>query len=276
MSATAGISYYLENSFINHVFRNTSMTSGSNTWVALYTSNPTKGDTGTEVASTNGYARAFIKSIESDASPWLIESNHAYNNHRITFPSPTGSWGTITHWGLRDAPTGGNLYFYGPITSGSFLIETGNDVYVTPNSLDIYYYVGIYLSDKLLGHALNNVSYSSPGSSIYGALYFLTTSSDGVGEEEVSGSGYGRQQMINWITPTSGSTYNISGSTVFCSDASANWEREIRWMGLRDSISEGNLLWSFYLDPSNTPAGIVQLHDKYVINEGQVSITIPT
>jgi len=39
------------------------------------------------------------------------------NNGSITFPSPSASWGTVTHFGIWDASTGGNLLFHGALTT---------------------------------------------------------------------------------------------------------------------------------------------------------------
>jgi hypothetical protein len=39
------------------------------------------------------------------------------NNIAITFPTATGSWGTVTYFGIYDASTAGNLVGYGALTS---------------------------------------------------------------------------------------------------------------------------------------------------------------
>jgi hypothetical protein len=121
----AEFSNYLENALINAVLRNTSYTSPTTTYLALYTSNPTDADTGTEV-SGGSYARQAI----TFAAP---SNGVTTNSSAIEFPTATGSWGTITHVGIRDASTAGNLLFHTPLdvskTIGSgdiFRISTGN------------------------------------------------------------------------------------------------------------------------------------------------------
>ena len=49
------------------------------------------------------------------------------NGSEISFPEATGDWGTVTHFFLADAITGGNLLVYGEINSGSGKAIETND-----------------------------------------------------------------------------------------------------------------------------------------------------
>lgn len=113
----AAMSNYLENALINAVLRNSSYTSPSVVYVGLYTSDPTDANTGTEV-SGGSYAR---KAVTFGAPSNGASSNSAL----IEFNQATGNWGTVTHMGILDASTGGNLLFHGALTS-SKVIETGD------------------------------------------------------------------------------------------------------------------------------------------------------
>ena len=121
----AEFSNYLENALISAVLRNTSYTSPATVYVSLYTSDPTDADTGTEVTG-GSYART---SVTFGAPSNGVSTNSA----DITFPTATASWGTVTHIGIHDASTSGNLLFHTPldtaktIDSGDiFKISTGN------------------------------------------------------------------------------------------------------------------------------------------------------
>ena len=121
----AEFSNYLEDALINATLRNTAYTSPTTVYVSLYTSDPTDADTGTEV-SGGSYART---SVTFDAPSNGVTQNSA----DVTFPTSTASWGTVTHIGIHDASTAGNLLFYTVldtsknIDSGDiFKIETGN------------------------------------------------------------------------------------------------------------------------------------------------------
>jgi hypothetical protein len=47
------------------------------------------------------------------------------NSAAVEFDQATGSWGTITHMGLYDASTSGNLLFHGALTA-SKVIDAGD------------------------------------------------------------------------------------------------------------------------------------------------------
>ena len=121
----AEFSNYLENAVINAVLRATTYTSPATVYVSLYTSDPTDADSGTEV-SGGSYARTAV----TMGAP---SNGVTTNSADVTFPTATASWGTVTHIGIHDASTAGNLLFHTPldtsktIDSGDiFKITTGN------------------------------------------------------------------------------------------------------------------------------------------------------
>lgn len=122
----AEISNYLENKLLDHVLRNTSYTSPTTVYVGLYTSNPDEGNTGTEV-SGGSYARQSLS--VTTASGGVVTSSAD-----VTFPQATGSWGTISHIGLLDALTSGNLLMYTALTT-SKAIESGDVLKIASGSL---------------------------------------------------------------------------------------------------------------------------------------------
>ncbi|MFD2330673.1 hypothetical protein ACFSR7_15580 [Cohnella sp. GCM10020058] len=104
----ANISNFLATAILNQVFRNTNYTRPTTVYVALYTSNPTAADTGTEV-SGGAYARQAV----AFAAPAAVSGKQTIKNSAdITFPTATADWGNITHVGIRDALTGGNLLYF--------------------------------------------------------------------------------------------------------------------------------------------------------------------
>lgn len=94
-----------------------SATAGS-LYVALYTTDPTDADTGTE-ATYISYARV---AVARSVAGWTVTGNTAKNAVAITFPTSGGTDNTITHFGVRTAITGGDLVGSGALTS-SLLIE---------------------------------------------------------------------------------------------------------------------------------------------------------
>jgi len=126
----SALSNYLENALVNHVLRNTAYSSpGANIYVALYTSDPTDADSGTEV-SGGSYARV-------QCSNWNAPSNGAVTNTAdITFPQATADWGTVTHVGIRDAASGGNLLFHGALTA-SKTVNNGDTFKFNASNLSV-------------------------------------------------------------------------------------------------------------------------------------------
>ena len=124
----AEMSNYLENALINATLRNTSYTSPSSSYLALYTSDPTDADTGTEVSGTS-YAR---QAITFGAPSNGVSTNSA----AIEFPQAGGSWGTVTHVGIRDASTSGNLLYHTALDA-SKTIATGDVFRVASGSLSV-------------------------------------------------------------------------------------------------------------------------------------------
>ena len=124
----AEMSNYLENALINATLRNTSYTSPTTVYLGLYTSDPTDADSGSEVTG-NAYAR---QAITFGAPSNGVTTNTA----AIEFPQATGSWGTVTHIGIEDALTGGNLLYHSPLDA-SKTIATGDVFRVAIGSLSV-------------------------------------------------------------------------------------------------------------------------------------------
>lgn len=124
----AEMSNFLENALVNATLRNTAYTSPSAVYLALYTSDPTDADSGTEVSGT-AYAR---QSITFSAPSNGVTTNSA----AIEFPQAGGSWGTVTHVGIRDALTTGNLLYHTPLDA-SKTIATGDVFRVASGSLSV-------------------------------------------------------------------------------------------------------------------------------------------
>jgi hypothetical protein len=115
----AEISNYLEDALINGTLRATTFTAPTTIYVGLFTSDPTDAGTGTEV-SGGSYARKSV----TFAAP---SNGASASSADVTFDTATATWGTITHIGLFDALTTGNLLYHTALDV-SKLIET-NDVF---------------------------------------------------------------------------------------------------------------------------------------------------
>jgi len=111
------------------------MTTGSATrptawYVALYTAAPSDSGGGTEV-SGNGYSRQAV-TFAAATSPGGTTSNTG----DITFTAAGGDWGTITHIGIHDASSGGNLLWHGAMTA-SKTVADGDTLQFSTGNIDL-------------------------------------------------------------------------------------------------------------------------------------------
>lgn len=135
-AASAGaLSDYLENKLTDHVFRGQAYTAPATIYVALFTSACSDSAAGTEVA-TGSYARpGLAASLANWAGTQAAASTTASsgtggttsNNTAINFATPSAGWGTVTHIGLMDAVTAGNLLVCTALTVGK-TINSGDTV----------------------------------------------------------------------------------------------------------------------------------------------------
>ena len=94
----AGFSDYLEQALLNATLRATAYTAPAKVYIALHTADPTDDGSAGEVVG-NGYTR---KEIAFSAPTSDGTGYKCVNSADVTFPDPTGNWGTIT----RRAPCG--------------------------------------------------------------------------------------------------------------------------------------------------------------------------
>lgn len=120
-------SNYTETLALTWLLTNSSATRPTAWHVALFTSDPTDAGSGTEVSGTN-YARQSVT--------FTVSGDTASNASTITFPAAGSNWGTITHVGVYDASTSGNLLFHGAVTT-SKSIDTGDTFQISSGNLDI-------------------------------------------------------------------------------------------------------------------------------------------
>ena len=118
---------YLETKVLDHVFAGTAYTAPTTLYVALFTAAPSDSGGGTEV-SGGGYARQTIA--------FTTSGDTTSNNAAIEFPTATANYGSVTHVGIFDASTAGNLMAHAALTSAKN-IETGDVFRIPSGDLDI-------------------------------------------------------------------------------------------------------------------------------------------
>lgn len=127
---TAQASDYLENQTVDHIFRTASFTKPTHLYVALFTAAPSDSGGGTEVTG-GSYARVDIPPLNSN---WTATQGgttgassgtggQTSNAVAITFPAPTANWGTVTHFAIFDASSGGNMLIWDALTASRTILS---------------------------------------------------------------------------------------------------------------------------------------------------------
>lgn len=111
------------------------MTTGSATrptawYVGLFTAAPSDSGGGTEV-SGSGYAREAV-TFAAASTPGGTTSNTG----DVSFTAAGGNWGTITHIGIFDASTSGNLLWHGSMTA-SKIVNDGDTLQFSTGNIDL-------------------------------------------------------------------------------------------------------------------------------------------
>lgn len=134
-----GKSDMLEAAVLNSTLRGVAFPSvAGSVYVSLHTADPTDAGTGTEVTG-GAYARVAVARA---AGSWAVPADNAgaqqtSNSGVITFPNPTASWGTVTHFGIFDAATGGNLLYSGVLGTARAIAPEDNAPSFSAGSLTI-------------------------------------------------------------------------------------------------------------------------------------------
>jgi len=120
---------FLETEILDHVFAGSAYTAPGTHYLALFTAAPGETGGGTEVTTSGtAYVRQSVA--------FTTTGNTTSNTASVEYPTATATMGTVTHVGVFDAVTGGNLMAYATLTS-SKSIDTGDVFRVPTGDLDI-------------------------------------------------------------------------------------------------------------------------------------------
>lgn len=119
------MSNYLENKLIDDIFRAQAYAPPATLYVGLFTSACTDAAAGTEVTGGTYGRGSIASSLANWAGTQAAASTVASsgtggttsNNVVITFPTPTATWGLVSHMGIFDATTAGNMMFCFALTT---------------------------------------------------------------------------------------------------------------------------------------------------------------
>ena len=120
---------FLETEILDHVFAGSAYTAPSTHYLALFTAAPGETGGGTEVTTSGtAYVRQSVA--------FTTTGNTTSNTASVEYATATASFGTVSHVGVFDAATGGNLMAYATLASAK-AIDTGDVFRVPTGDLDI-------------------------------------------------------------------------------------------------------------------------------------------
>lgn len=232
---------YSELELLDHVC-NAAYSQVATVYLGLSTADPGDDEGGLAEPSGNGYVR---QSITFGAA----SSRRVTQDGAITFPEASGAWGTVSHWGIFDAESAGNMLAHGAfavsksIVSGNTPSVADTEVYVEYSAAEI----SDYLAEELLDHMFRNAAYSAPDTYIGLVTAVSADDDDGDTITEVSGGSYAREQVEpnggsspTWDAAAAGlvdNTHDITFTT-----ATASWGTVVGVV-ICDAATSGNLLF---------------------------------
>ena len=126
----AALSDYAEKLLLDFLMTTGTATRPTNWYVALFTSATNDAGGGTEV-SAGGYARQSV-SFDAASSPGGTTSNSG----EVSFTASGGDYGTVTHMGIFDASSSGNLLWHGALTA-SKTVADGDTLTFAAGNIDL-------------------------------------------------------------------------------------------------------------------------------------------
>ena len=241
------ISNFLELELLDHVLKTGAYSVPTNIYVALSTTDPL--DTGAGISEpSDGYARVVMDSWDA------ATARATENTSQITFAQASGDWGTISHWAIYDAITGGNFLAHGDF-SVSKTCPIGTNLYIAAGDIDVEFSAGGIcdgLANELLDHVFKTTEHT-PDTNLYVALFTASPTDTGVAGTECSGGAYTRIVCNGWDAAAAGATENTAAIEYVT--ATASWGTVTHFMIMNhvdaaESISN-TLIWGT-VDPNKT------------------------
>lgn len=126
----AALSDYAEKLILDYLMTSGSATRPTAWYVGLYTSAPSDAGGGTEL-SGSGYARESAAFAAATSGTGTTSNSGA-----IVFTADGGDWGSVTHMGIHDAVSGGNLLWHGALAAAKTVLD-GDSLEFAVGNIDL-------------------------------------------------------------------------------------------------------------------------------------------
>ena len=204
------LSTWAANRLLDHLLGVEAWEAPEEIWLALYSTPPGEEDEGTEI-SDPGYARQQL--TFGPAADGIAATTAA-----VTF-GPFTTAVTITHWGIRDAESGGNLLVHGPLVDEIEVGDATTGFNITVDGcLVTYAYAGTGSDPEIAGDApapghavvITSANFDPANCGRFvvvdsGENYFTVANEDGVAQ---SGVAVGAGGNITWLEPAEAQVAN--------------------------------------------------------------------
>lgn len=243
---------YFERQMIN-LMRGTSITAPAAVYLALFYSDPTDTGTGGTEVSYTGYTRQRVvfSAPATSGNGLMIQ-----NSEQISFAEAPTATNAVTHIGLYDALSGGNMLLYGRLDV-SLNIQPGVTPVFRANSIRWIW------SGNLTTLYRTNIMNTLRGASCSGFNpYIALCNGDPTGSgQEFSGGGYSRIE----VTMSAGENQSGSGAMqtsntadVLSDTATSNWG-QLTHVAIADAATGGNLF------------AVIALTETFQMNNGSAA-----
>lgn len=235
----SGFSTYARGLIINATLRGVPFTppNVSSLYLALFTADPTDaGNAGTEIVAP-WYTRQPTGTWTAPDSSSMVQ-----NTSDIGFSPVTGASVTVTHWGVFDAPTGGNMLMSKALTNAKIL-DANDTIVFKPGTLRATPTGGAskWLRDAIINSLLRGTAIPSiPSANIRMALF---TADPGVNmaNSEPAAAWYARVSATQWTAADANGLSQNNAAIIFAT-VTGSTVTVTHW-GLFDAAAAGNPLY---------------------------------
>lgn len=126
----AALSDYSEKLILDYLMTTGSATRPTNWYVGLYTAAPNDAGGGTEL-SGSGYAREAVTFAAATSGTGTTSNSGA-----VVFTADGGDWGSVTHMGIHDATSSGNLLWHGALAAAKTVLD-GDSLEFAAGNIDL-------------------------------------------------------------------------------------------------------------------------------------------
>jgi hypothetical protein len=250
---------WAENKCLDHIF-NAAWSQGG-LYVALFTADPGEGGATTNEVSGNGYTR-------KQHTAWTTAASRAVRNDgKIIFPEATGSQGTITHWAIMTAASGGSMIAYGSLVSPRS-VSSGYIMLIKSQEIEVSFvagYITNYCAHKFLDLVFNATAFASPAASI--AIGLQNTDPTDAGTMNEFGGNYARKAFTDWAA-ASGSQV-VNNSDISFVSPTSEWGT-VNYVFVADSATKGagNMLLHTQISAQS-----IEIGNPFEVLDGEFIVT---